>query len=45
MDFLENNYFLLALTFVVYIGARILFKRTGLAILNPILVSLSLIHI
>ena len=39
MEFLENSYFLLALTFVVYIGARILFKRTGLALLNPILVS------
>ena len=43
MEFLENNYFLLALTFVVYIGARILFKRTGLAILNPILVSVAVL--
>lgn len=43
MEFLENNYFLLALTFVVYIGARILFKRTGLAILNPMLVSVAVL--
>lgn len=43
MEFLENNYFLLALTFVVYIAARILFKRTGLAILNPILVSVTVL--
>ena len=39
MTFLENSYFLLALTFVIFIGARILQKRTGLAILNPILIS------
>lgn len=39
MAFLENSYFLLALTFIVFIGARILQKRTGLAILNPILIS------
>ncbi|MDE5688085.1 MAG: LrgB family protein [Paramuribaculum sp.] len=39
MAFLENSYFLLALTFVVFIGARILQKRTGLALLNPILIS------
>ena len=43
MEFLENSYFLLALTFVVYIGARILFRRTGLALLNPILVSVTLL--
>ena len=43
MEFLENNYFLLALTFVVYIGALILFNRTGLAILNPILVSVAVL--
>ncbi|ROT09684.1 LrgB family protein [Muribaculaceae bacterium Isolate-104 (HZI)] len=39
MEFLENSYFLLALTFVVFIGARILARRTGIALLNPILVS------
>ncbi len=39
MEFLENNYFLLALTFVVFIAARILNRRTGIALLNPILIS------
>lgn len=40
MQFLENKYFLLALTFVVYLGARFLQRRTGIAFLNPILVTM-----
>lgn len=40
MDFLTNQYFLIALTFVVFLGARLLQRRTGLVLLNPILVSI-----
>lgn len=43
MEFLENSYFLLALTFVVFVGARLLFVRTGIALLNPILVSVTIL--
>jgi len=39
MDFLTNRYFLIALTFVVYVAARILQKRTGVSMLNPILIT------
>ena len=37
MDFLSNNYFLVALTFGVYVGFQYLQRRTGLSLLNPIL--------
>lgn len=40
MDFLTNQYFLLALTFAIFVGARLLQKRTGLQILNPILLTM-----
>lgn len=40
MEFLENKFFLLALTFIVYLLAKILQKRTGILLLNPILVSM-----
>lgn len=43
MEFLENSYFLLALTFIVFILARIINKRTGLILLNPILISVTLL--
>ncbi len=43
MEFLENKYFLLALTFGVFLSAKILQKRTGVAVLNPILVSICVI--
>lgn len=43
MEFLENSYFLLALTFVVFIAARWLFVRTGVALLNPILISVTVL--
>lgn len=38
-----NQYFLLALTFGIYAGARLLQKRTGWILINPILVSIALI--
>ena len=40
MDFLSNKYFLIALTFIVFVGARILQRRTGIRLLNPILISM-----
>lgn len=43
MGFLENNYFLLALTFGFYYGARILQKKTGWVLLNPILLAIALL--
>lgn len=43
MAFLENSYFLLALTFIVFIIARIINRRTGLMLLNPILISVTIL--
>ncbi|MBO4995662.1 MAG: LrgB family protein [Muribaculaceae bacterium] len=40
MPYLENKYFLLALTFVVFLAAKLLQRRTGLALLNPIMLSI-----
>ena len=36
MDFLQNKFFLIALTFGFYLGAQLLQKRTGIKLLNPI---------
>lgn len=43
MTFLENNYFLIALTFIVYLGAQWMFHRTHIALLNPILIAIALL--
>lgn len=43
IDFFENRYFLIALTFVVYVAARAIHRATGIALLNPILVSIAVI--
>ncbi|TGX83349.1 LrgB family protein [Palleniella muris] len=43
MEFLQNKYFLLALTFAAFIGAQWIRRRTGVALLNPILVSIIVI--
>lgn len=40
MEFLTNQYFLIALTFGVFILSKLLQRRTGLTLLNPILVSI-----
>lgn len=40
MEFLESNIFLIALTFLVFWGARKLQQRTGWVALNPILVTI-----
>ncbi len=42
-DILTNQYFLLALTFGVYQGAKLLQRKTGWVLLNPILVAIALI--
>ena len=39
MNFLENGYFLLALTFIVFSLAKLLQKKTGQLLLNPILIT------
>ena len=43
MDFLENKFFLLALTFAFFFGAKELQKKTGFILLNPILVTIALL--
>lgn len=40
MTFLENKYFLIALTFIVYAIATYIRRRNGIALLNPILLSI-----
>ena len=40
MDFLTNKMFLIAVTFVSFIGAQYLQRRTGIKLVNPILVSI-----
>lgn len=41
MELLTNKYCLIALTFVVFIGAQMLYRRTGMVLLNPLLVSIA----
>ncbi|MDE7388334.1 MAG: LrgB family protein [Muribaculaceae bacterium] len=43
MEFLQNKYFLIALTFVVFLAAKMLQKRAGSSLLHPILVSIIVI--
>ena len=43
MEFLENKYLLLALTFGVFAMAKWLQKRTGWILLNPILLTIALL--
>ena len=40
MDFLSNEIFLIALTFIAFLGAKLLQRRFGVKLLNPILVSI-----
>lgn len=42
-DILTNQYFLLALTFGVYQGCKMLQRKTGFLLLNPILIAIGLI--
>lgn len=41
MNYLENDFFLLALTFSIYFFAKLLQKKTGLLLLNPILLTIA----
>lgn len=43
MEFLKNEFFLLALTFGIYFGAKKLQEKTGWVLLNPILVTIALV--
>ena len=40
MEFLSNKLFLIAATFISFLGAQLLQRRTGIKLLNPILVSI-----
>lgn len=41
MNFITNKFFLIALTFIFYVGAQWLQRRTGVKLLNPILLSIA----
>ncbi len=43
MNFFENDFFLLALTFSIFFFAKILQKKTGVLLLNPILLTIALL--
>ena len=43
MDFLENKFFLLAITFGFFFFSKLLQKKTGSVLLNPILVAIALL--
>ena len=45
MDYLENKFFLLAITFGFYFFAKLLQKKTGLILLNPILLTIAVLII
>ena len=40
MDFLTNKFFLIAATFMFYLGSKFLQHKTGLTLLNPILLAI-----
>ena len=41
MEFLNNKFFLIAATFLFYLGAQLLQRRTGIKLLNPILLAIA----
>ena len=43
MSFLENKFFLWAITFGIFFFARLLQKKTGLVLLNPILLTIAVL--
>lgn len=45
MDYLSNDFFLLALTFGLYFLAKLIQKRTGWVVLNPILLTIAMLII
>lgn len=40
MEYLENKFFLIALTFAAFLASKLLQRRTGIALLNPILLAI-----
>ncbi len=45
MSYLNNEYFLLAITFALFFYAKLLQKKTGIMLLNPIMVTIALLII
>ena len=45
MSYLENKFFLLAITFGLYFLAKLLQKKTGVLFLNPILLTIAVLII
>lgn len=45
MSYLENEFFLLAITFGIYFFAKLLQKKTGILLLNPILLTIAVLII
>ena len=45
MNFLENEFFLLAVTFGIFFLAKLLQKKTGIMLLNPILLTIAILII
>ena len=43
MIYLENKFFLIGFTFIVYVASQLLQRRTGVSYLNPILVSIAVL--
>lgn len=43
MNYLENEFFLLAITFGIYFFAKLLQKKTGVLLLNPILLTIAVL--
>ena len=43
MEFLKNQYFLIFITFALFFGAKLLQKRSGWVVLNPILVTIAML--
>ncbi|MDE5972061.1 MAG: LrgB family protein [Muribaculaceae bacterium] len=43
MEFFQNKYFLIALTFLVFLASKQLQRRTGIALLHPILVTITVL--
>ena len=41
MDFLQNKFFLIALTFGFYLAGQRLQRRTGIKLFNPILIAIA----
>lgn len=45
MNFLENEFFLLAITFGIFFLTKLLQKKTGVMLLNPILLTIAILII